>query len=232
MGTIRDFDLRPSAGTAAARGFEGMYAGAVRDALGDTGRETFEAVDFLKKADPARHRPAAGIAYPRGPFGDSLLQIAQLVKADVGLELAFTEIGGWDHHAAEGGARGALATRLRELGAGLRALHDDLGPRLDDVVVVTLTEFGRTVRENGNRGTDHGHASVSLVMGGPVRGGRVLGRWPGLAAPKLHEGRDLAMTTDFRDLLGELLVGHLGARDLAPVFPGHALAAPLGLLRA
>jgi uncharacterized protein (DUF1501 family) len=122
-------------------------------------------------------------------------------------------VGGWDHHAAEGGVLGQLAARLRELGQSLAAFQRDLGERMQDVVLVTLTEFGRTVR-------DHGHASVSFVMGGGVRGGTVHGRWPGLSPDRLYEGRDLAVTTDFRDLLGELLTRHLGARDLAAVFPG------------
>ena len=220
MTDIRNFDLRAPA--AKGGGFEEMYAGLNGDVLHGTGRETFEAIEFLKRARPERYSPAGGAVYPRGRYGDSLKQIAQLLKADVGLEVAFTEIGGWDHHAAEGGVQGQLAARLREFGAGLAAFHRDLGDRMRDVVAVTLTEFGRTVRENGNRGTDHGHASVSFVMGGGVRGGRAHGRWPGLGDGDLYEGRDLAVTTDFRDLLGEVLGEHLGARDLGRVFPGHA----------
>jgi uncharacterized protein (DUF1501 family) len=135
--------------------------------------------------------------------------------------VAFTELGGWDHHTAEGGAFGQLAARLRELGQALAAFRRDLGDRMERVAVVTLTEFGRTARENGNRGTDHGHASASFVLGGAVRGGRVHGRWPGLAPEHLYEGRDLAVTTDFRDLLGQILARHLGAQDLRPVFPGY-----------
>ncbi|HUG52290.1 MAG TPA: DUF1501 domain-containing protein [Vicinamibacteria bacterium] len=223
MASIREFDLRPAAGAAVARGFEGMYGGAVRDVLHGTGQETFDAIEFLKKQDPARYVPRAGTAYPRGRYGESLKQVAQLIKADVGLEVAFTESGGWDHHAAEGGVQGQLAQRLRELGRALAAFERDLGDRMQDVAVVTLTEFGRTVRENGNRGTDHGHASVSLVMGGSVRGGRVHGAWPGIEDGGLYEGRDLAVTTDFRDLLAEVLARHLGDRDLAAVFPGHAV---------
>jgi uncharacterized protein (DUF1501 family) len=219
--SIRGFDLRASAGAAVARGFEDMYAGAVQDTLHGTGQETFDAVQFLKKTDPSRYIPAPGALYPRGGYGESLRQVAQLLRADVGLELAFTEIGGWDHHAAEGAVQGQLAGRLRELGAALAAFHKDLGSRMEDVVVVTLTEFGRTVRENGNRGTDHGHASVSFVLGGPVSGGKVHGRWPGLRSEQLYEGRDLAVTTDFRDLLGEVVARHLGVRDLAAVFPGY-----------
>ncbi len=226
MSSIRGFDLRPAGGAAVARGFEDMYAGAVHDVLHGTGQETFEAVQFLKKSDPSRYQPAAGVVYPRGPWGESLKQIAQLLKADVGVELAFTEIGGWDHHVGEGGALGQLANRLRDFGGALAAFQMDLGDRRDDVVLVTLTEFGRTVRENGDRGTDHGHASVSFVTGGAVRGGTVHGRWPGLSPDRLYEGRDLALTTDFRDLLAELLVRHLGMppADLATVFPGRAAA--------
>jgi uncharacterized protein (DUF1501 family) len=222
MASIREFDLRASAGARVATGFEGMYDAAVKDVLHGTGQETFEAIQVLKKADPSRYAPANGALYPRGRYGDALSQVAQLIKADVGVEVAFTEIGGWDTHAAEGGVQGQLAQRLRELGGSLAAFEKDLGGRMQDVVVVTLTEFGRTVHENGNRGTDHGHASMSFVMGGGVRGGKVHGRWPGLEEKSLYEARDLAVTTDFRDLLGELLTRHLGARDLAKVFPGYA----------
>jgi len=231
MANIRDFGLRRAAGPEVARGFEGMYEGAVHDTLHGTGREAFDAVDFLRQADPAKYVPAAGATYPRGPYGESLKQIAQLIKSDVGVEVAFTDIGGWDHHAAEGGVQGQLAFRLREFGAALAAFRRDLGDRMQDVVVVTLTEFGRTVRENGNRGTDHGHASAAFVMGGGVRGGKVHGRWPGLGGA-LYEGRDLAVTTDFRDLLGEVLTAHLGARDLSAVFPGYAPSKLPGVMRA
>jgi uncharacterized protein (DUF1501 family) len=220
MASLRDFGLRRAAGREAARGFEEMYAGAVHDTLQDTGQETFEALEFLKRSDAAAMTPAAGVEYPRGKLGASLADIARLIKAGVGLELAFTEMGGWDHHAAEGGVQGQLAARLRELGRALAAFDADLGARRDDVLLVTMTEFGRTVRENGNRGTDHGHASVALLLGSQgLVGGKVHGRWPGLAADRLHEGRDLALTTDFRHLLAELLTRHLGHTQLAPIFP-------------
>ena len=168
-----------------------------------------------------------------GRFGESLKQIAQLIKADVGLEVAFADVGGWDTHAAQGSEEGQLALRFREFGEALAALDRDLGDRMEDVVVVTMSEFGRTVRENGTRGTDHGHATAMLVLGGPVKGGRLCGRWPGLRREDLHEGRDLAVTTDFRDLFAELLARHLGAGSLDAVFPGFA-AAPehfLGAIR-
>lgn len=221
MESVDRFGLRGGPSGAVARDFEAMYGGA-SGRLHGTGREAFEAVQLLRAADPERYRPAAGVRYPRGRYGESLRQIAQLLKADLGVEMAFADGGGWDHHAAEGGVTGQLATRLDELGRALAAFHRDLGDRMDDVLVVTLTEFGRTARENGNRGTDHGHASVSFVLGGTVRGGRVYGRWPGLAEADLHEGRDLALTTDFRDLVAEILVRHLGVTDLGAVFPGRA----------
>jgi len=223
--SIERFDLRRGAGTAVAHGFEDMYAAAADAALAGSGRETFEAIDVLKRVDrEEREAMAAGGRRGAGRLADALSQIARLIKADVGLEIAFAETGGWDHHAGEGGVQGQLANRLRELGQALAGFERSLGPRMQDVVLVTLTEFGRTARENGNRGTDHGHGSVSLVMGGPVRGGRVAGRWPGLGRGALYEERDLAVTTDFRDLVGELLVRHRGARDLAAVFPGYATA--------
>jgi uncharacterized protein (DUF1501 family) len=226
LANVRSFGVEPSAGEAVSRSFEEMYDGAVHDVLHGAGREAFEAVDYLQRARPARYTPAPGVVYPRGRFGESLKQVAQLIKAGVGVEVAFTEVGGWDHHAGEGGLQGQLATRLRELGQGLAAFRQDLGPRMQDVVLVTLTEFGRTVKENGNRGTDHGHASVAFVMGGTaLRGGKVHGRWPGLASDKLYEGRDLALTTDFRDLLGEVLARHLGVLDLRTVFPGYDVSA-------
>ncbi|PYQ25265.1 MAG: hypothetical protein DMF81_02755 [Acidobacteria bacterium] len=234
MASIRDFDLRGGGNGPAARGFEEMYEGAVHDVLHGTGQETFEAIQFLKKSDPGRYQPAPGAEYPRGRYGESLKQVAQLLKADVGVEVAFTDVGGWDHHAAEGGVQGQLAARLKEFGEALAAFRRDLGDGMQDVVVVTMTEFGRTARENGNRGTDHGHASFAFVLGGDVRGGRVHGRWPGLAPDRLYEGRDLAITTDFRDLLGEVLSRHLGARDLSRVFPGCAVSSSRfpGVMRA
>src|SRR5437879_10389131 len=136
------------------------------------------------------------------------------------LPISFADVTGWDTHVNQGASEGQLAARLAELGQGLAAFAQDLGERLRDVVVLTMSEFGRTIRENGNIGTDHGHATAMLVMGGPVNGGRVLGRWPGLDPASRFEGRDLAVTTDFRDLFGEGLARHLGATDLSAVFPG------------
>ena len=231
MNSIGDFDVKAEqrAGMPGAvdarRGFESMYEHGVRDLLYGTGRETFEAVKILRAASPRRLTPANGAQYPRGRFGESLKQIAQLVKAEVGVEVAFADVGGWDTHAGQGNERGQLAARLTDFAQGLAALDRDLGARMDDVVVLTMSEFGRTVRENGNRGTDHGHATAMLVLGGPVRGGRVRGRWPGLRRDQLFEGRDLAVTTDFRHLFAEIAHRHLGVPAAAPLFPGFALNA-------
>jgi uncharacterized protein (DUF1501 family) len=203
----------------AASGFEGMYEGAVDSVMHGTGKEAFDAIGMLAAADPTKYAPQNGAEYPKGVFGRSLMQIAQLIKANVGLEVAFAEIGGWDTHANQGGATGQLANRFTEFSKSLAALYQDLGERMADVVVLTMSEFGRTVRQNGNRGTDHGHANCFMVMGGPVRGGKVYGRWPGLAPEQLYEGRDLALTTDYRDVFAEIAQKHLGARELPKIFP-------------
>jgi len=224
LSNIADFDIRSGGGTVnAKRGFEALYERGVQDLLHGTGRETFEAVKMLKAADPLRYQPANGAEYPRGRLGDSLKQIAQLIKAEVGLEIAFADPGGWDTHVAQGNAQGQLASLLQNLAQGLHALARDLGDRIADVVILTMSEFGRTLQENGNRGTDHGHATVMLVMGGPVRGGKVHGRWPGLGREQLFEGRDLEVTTDFRNLFAEVAVQHLGIPASTPLFPGFAL---------
>ena len=201
-------------------GFEAMYAQTVDEALRGVGHETFEAIDQLKKINPDSYQPENSAQYPRSRFGQSLQEIAELFKADIGLEVAFLDSGGWDHHVNEGGVQGQLSNLLRELGQGIAAFHQDMGDRMGDVVFVSMSEFGRTARENGNRGTDHGHANVMFVMGGPVKGGKVYGRWPGLDQSQLYEGRDLALTTDFRSVLGEAVEQHLGNKALSQVFPG------------
>ncbi len=200
--------------------FEAMYAQSVDSVLHGTAQQTFEAVKMLKSADPQRYTPAPGANYPRGRFGEALRQTAQLIKANLGVQVAFTDIGGWDHHVNEGAAEGQLGNVLRDFSQSIAAFWTDLGPLAEDTVIVTMSEFGRTARENGNRGTDHGHANVMFVLGGPVRGGRVYGRWPGLDPSQLNEGRDLALTTDFRRVLGEGVARHLGNHNLAAVFPG------------
>jgi uncharacterized protein (DUF1501 family) len=203
------------------RAFEELYDGAGTGLLASSSREGFEAVQMLKRADPTQYRPENGAEYPPGRLGKTLLQIAQLIKADVGVEIAFADCSGWDTHVNQGSSEGQLSARLRELALGLAAFSRDLGDRMRSVVVLTMSEFGRTIRENGNSGTDHGHATAMLALGGPISGGRVLGRWPGLSLEQRFEGRDVAVTTDFRDLFGEILVRHLGATNLGSVFPGY-----------
>jgi uncharacterized protein (DUF1501 family) len=212
--------------------FEAMYDESTDAVLHGTGRETFEAVRMLKSADPAKYQPAAGAQYPGGQFGTSMKQLAQLLKADLGVEAAFCDIGGWDTHQNQGGAEGQLAGRLREFSGSIAAFWTDLGAQAEDIAVVTMSEFGRTARQNGTGGTDHGHANVMFVLGGGVRGGRVYGKWPGLAPEQLNEGRDLKVTTDFRQVLAEATYRQIGARDLALTFPGAELSRArfLGLL--
>ena len=226
MSNLSDFAIRAGKSSENLQGgFEAIYARETKDSLAGTGRETFEAVNYLKKANPAQYQPENGAQYPRNQFGTSLLQIAQLIKAGVGLEVAFTEIGNWDTHVNQGNSRGQLANLLMQFSSGIAALYQDLGQRMDDVVVLTMSEFGRTVRENGNRGTDHGHANAMFVLGNGVRGGKVYGQWPGLKSDQLYEGRDLALTTDFRDVFGEIAMRHLGSSEVKTVFPGYSLSA-------
>ena len=202
-------------------GFEGLYQQNAKDSLGEMGKETFEAVNYLKQANPAQYKPENGAVYPTTPLGRSLMQIAQLIKAGVGLEVAFTEVGGWDTHVNEGNARGQLANLLRDFAASIAAFGTDLGKRMDDVVLLTMSEFGRTAKENGSRGTDHGHANTMFILGNSVKGGKVYGDFRGLKNDKLYEGRDLDVTTDFRDVFAEAAYKHMGNTDLAKVFPNY-----------
>ena len=208
--TVRD--------AAAAKSLEAMYMGTGDQVLNGTGKATFEAVSLLQSLQKTPYTPADGAKYPAGRFGDSLRQVAQMIKADVGVEVAFADIGGWDHHVQEFQHMPPLLT---EFGNALAAFYQDLGDRMEDVVLVTMSEFGRAAKENGDRGTDHGHANVMFVMGGPVQGGKVYGKWPGLAHEQLYEARDLALTTDFRDVLSEAVYSHLGNKQLTKVFPNY-----------
>ena len=224
LASLDEFGLRPGLASAGVQsGFESMYRGAVDATFRGVGDEAFSAITALKAKVAAAAKPDHGAAYPQGPLGQRLSQLAQLIKGDVGLEIAATDCGGWDTHAGQGAGTGQLAQRLKELGDSLGAFAQDLGDRMADVCVVTMTEFGRTVKENGTRGTDHGHGSAMLVLGGAVRGKRVLARWKGLKDENLFEGRDLPVTTDFRDALAEILSRHLGVGDVGRVFPGYAL---------
>jgi uncharacterized protein (DUF1501 family) len=222
MNQIGQFGIRGGPGSdVAGASFEAQYAAAADRILGGTGRDAFDAMKMLKVADPARYQPENGADYPRTPFGQALRQIAQLTKADVGLEVAFADVGGWDTHVNQGSSQGQLANRLDDFARGIAALVTDLGSRMAETVILTMSEFGRAVRENGNRGTDHGHGNAMMAIGGDVRGGKVYGRWPGLAAEQRYEHRDLAVTTDFRDVFSEVVVRHMGVRDPRPIFPGY-----------
>ncbi len=199
--------------------FETMYDDSTSSLLRGTGAETFEAIKMLRSTDPAHYTPAYGAQYPPGPFGDSMRQIAQLLKANLGVEAAFADIGGWDHHVNEGNVEGQLARSLRDFSQGIAAFWRDMGDDAENVTLITMSEFGRTVRQNGTGGTDHGHANVMFVLGGQVRGGRVYGQWPGLNPEQLYQERDLAITTDYRQVLAEAVWKQLGARNMNLVFP-------------
>ncbi|HTX34868.1 MAG TPA: DUF1501 domain-containing protein [Bryobacteraceae bacterium] len=208
---------------------ERMYAASPDKQLATAGKDAFAAMRMIEALSRTPYNPSGGAQYGQGGvLGRALRQIAQLIKADAGVEAAFAEIGGWDHHQNE---LAQLNNVLRQFGGALSAFCTDMGDRMEDVVLVTMSEFGRTAKENGDNGTDHGHGDVMFVLGGPVRGGKVYGQWPGLEEEQLYEGRDLAVTTDFRQVLGELVGGHLGTANLGQVFPGYQQKAPLGLLK-
>jgi uncharacterized protein (DUF1501 family) len=227
LGDLQQFQVRDAE---SARILENMYTSAADAQLAHAGKDAFAAMKMIQSLNRQPYTPANGAQYGSGgALGRSLQQIARLIKADAGVEAAFAEINGWDHH---GNENSQMFNLLREFSSALAAFSTDLGDRMEDVVLVTMSEFGRTPGENGNAGTDHGHGSVMFVLGGPVRGGKIYGRWPGLEPQQLNENRDLAVTTDFRAVLAELVEGHLGQTNLPQVFPGFQTGPPLGLLRA
>jgi uncharacterized protein (DUF1501 family) len=219
MNSLDEFSVR-AAGPAADR-LEALYRTGTADVVHAAGGEMFEAVKILKAANPQKYLPQNGATYPNSQFGQRLRQIAQLIKADVGLEVAFADVGGWDTHVNQGASTGQLAQRLDDFARSVAALVTDLGDRMADVTIMTMSEFGRTARQNGNGGTDHGHASALFVIGGDVKGRKVHGRWPGLESEQLYEGRDLALTTDFRSVFSEVAAKQLGAKRLDTLFPGY-----------
>jgi uncharacterized protein (DUF1501 family) len=234
IGNTEDFTV---ADMSARTSFEELYAAAQQDtALRGTAHDAFDAMKTLAKKTAGVYRPAHGAAYPRSPFGQAMQEIARLAKSDVGLEIAFAESTQWDHHVNEGAATGQIANRLDDFSRGIAALAQDLGDRMADTVILTMSEFGRAVAENGSRGTDHGHGNAMFVIGAGVKGGTVYGQWPGLAVNDRYEGRDLAVTTDFRDVFSEIVMTHLGASasTAAKVFPGYAIDSKTfrGVLRA
>jgi len=228
MTSLEAFTVR-AGGTSAAQ-LEALYRTGTSDVVHASGTEMFEAVKMLRAADPQRYQPEHGATYPRSQFGQRLREIAQLIKANVGMEIAFADVGGWDTHVNQGGATGQLANRLTDFAESIAALVTDLDDRMENVVILTMSEFGRMARENGTGGTDHGHAGAMFAIGGPVKGRKVHGKWPGLEREQLYEGRDLALTTDFRAVFSEIATRHLGATNLGPVFPGYSAPGALGLL--
>jgi uncharacterized protein (DUF1501 family) len=228
FGNVDMFDVR--GGMDSRQSFERAFSEADNPLLRGTAKDAFEAMKTLRTIGTP-YRPVA--EYPRSPFGQALQEIARVAKADIGLEVAFAESNNWDHHTNEGGSDGQIAQRLDDLANGLAALSADLGERMSDTVILTMSEFGRTAAENGNRGTDHGHGNAMMIIGGPVKGGRVYGRWPGLKPDQRHEGRDLAITTDFRDVFHETITAHLGLSkdDAAKVLPGYTATQNLGIIR-
>ncbi|ADV82813.1 DUF1501 domain-containing protein [Terriglobus saanensis] len=226
INNVQDFSVggraaNPNTGVSSA--FQQMYAQTADTMLHGTGQETFEAVKMLKSADPAHYQPANGVVYPNTSFGNSLKQIAQLLKANLGVEAAFADIGDWDTHQAQGSTNGRLANRLKEFSETIAAFWKDMGQGAENITLVSMSEFGRTARQNGTGGTDHGHGNVMFVLGGTVRGGKVYGKWPGLENEQLNEGRDLTVTTDFRQVLGEAAYRTLGSQNLDLVFPNAKL---------
>ncbi len=232
LNNVNSFSIggRGPAPSQAASAFEAMYADSGDRIFHPAGDETFEAVKMLRAANLGRYTPADGVEYPNSEFGNNMKQIAQLLKADLGVEAAFTDVSGWDTHHNQGSVDGQLSNRLRDFSDSISAFWRDLGDSAGNVTIVTMSEFGRTARENGTGGTDHGHANAMFVLGGNVKGGKVYGRWPGLANEQLNEGRDLALTTDFRQVLGEVVTQTLGAEKLDVVFPGTKIT-PSNFLR-
>jgi uncharacterized protein (DUF1501 family) len=220
MNSINEFTVRAT-GTDAQR-LEALYRTGSADLVHGTGQEMFDAVKLLKSVNPQQYLPQHGAQYPQSQFGQRLLQIAQLIKANVGLEIAFADVGGWDTHVNQGGGTGQLANRLSDFSQSISSMMQDLGDRMNDVVILTMSEFGRMAKENGNRGTDHGHAGALFVIGGGVKGGKVYGKWPGLEQEQLYQGRDLALTTDFRSVFSEVAVRHLGASRVDKIFPEYS----------
>jgi uncharacterized protein (DUF1501 family) len=242
LGNVQDFNISNQERLEILRN---MYTLTPDATMRRTGKDAFEAMKMLQSMGNEETRGsrepavfAQGITGPApnnrgsyaagGQLGRNLQELARLIKADAGVEAAFAEVDGWDHHQNE---NNQLPNLLNQFSNAITAFCHDLGDRMEDVVIVTMSEFGRTVAENGTGGTDHGHGSLMMVVGDAVQGGKVYGEWPGLEKEQLFEGRDLAVTTDFRTVLSELVQGHLGRTDLSAVFPGFKAGVSLGLLR-
>jgi len=203
-----------------SKSFEELYDQTSSGLLKTTGKDSFDAVKMLQKTDVRNYKPANDVVYPTSPLGNSLKQIAQLIKMDVGLEVAFAESGGWDTHFNQGAANGIFSKNVTDLSQSIIAFWKDMEAYQDDLTVMTMTEFGRTVKQNGTGGTDHGRASCNFILGNNVNGGIVHGKVDTLAPENLEDGRDLAVTTDFRSIFSELAERHLHIPDKKILFPG------------
>jgi len=224
ISNLKDFTVQtkgnPRGTVVAARSFEELYDQTSSTLLNETGKESFEAMHLLQKADINRYTPEYGAIYPASPLGNALKQIAQLIKMDVGLEVAFAESGGWDTHLNQGAVNGIFARNVADLSNSISAFWKDLERFQDDVTVMTMTEFGRTVKQNGSRGTDHGRASCSFILGNNVRGGMIHGSVPELAPENLEDHRDVPVTTDFRSVFSSVSSTHLRIEHSLLLFPG------------
>lgn len=224
ISNLQDFSIQmrgnPMNTNRISKSFEDLYDHSASGLLKTTGKDSFDAVKMLQKTDLRNYRPANDVVYPTSPLGNSLKQIAQLIKMDVGLEVAFAESGGWDTHFNQGSANGIFARNVTDLSQSIIAFWKDMEVYQDDLTVMTMTEFGRTVKQNGTGGTDHGRASCNFILGNNVNGGIVHGIVDTLAPENLEDGRDLAVTTDFRSIFSELAERHLQISDKKILFPG------------
>lgn len=220
---LKDFAVQlkgnPSGATMATKSFEDLYDQTSSTLLKETGKESFDAVKMLQKTNVHNYEPANNASYPNSPLGQSLKQIAQLIKMDVGLEVAFAESGGWDTHFNQGSQNGIFARNINDLSKSIVAFWTDLESFQDDITIMTMTEFGRSVKQNGTGGTDHGRASCTFILGNDVNGGRVHGSIKPLIVENLEDGRDLAVTTDFRSVFSEVANIHLKINNNKIVFP-------------
>jgi uncharacterized protein (DUF1501 family) len=224
INSLQDFALtnkRTMPGTnVAAKSFEDLYDETTSGLFKATGKETFEAVNMLSKIDIKKYQPANGAIYPNTALGNSLKQIAQLIKVDVGLEIGFAESTGWDTHFNQGTDKGNFAKSATDLSDSIAAFWSDIGETLhDNVTLMTMTEFGRTVKQNGTGGTDHGRASCNFILGNNVNGGKVYGDIKSLAIENLEDYRDLPVTTDFRAVFSEVADKHLRLKNDTLLFP-------------
>jgi uncharacterized protein (DUF1501 family) len=223
ISNLQDFNIQMrgniKGANLAARSFEDLYDTTSQGLLKDTGKESFEAIKMLQKVDTKNYKPANDAIYPNTALGKSLKQIAQLIKLEVGLEIGFAESGGWDTHVNQGTETGVFARNVNDLSISMMAFWTDLGTYQDDVTVMSMTEFGRTVKENGTGGTDHGRASCNFILGNDVNGGLVHGLMNPLSIENLEDGRDLAVTTDFRSVFSEVANKHLNIHNSKVLFP-------------